>query len=183
MYESNSISLNLSYSFLNLNHYKRYKPIWPKTSHAGADSRFNSDYLLEVYVDRGPPSGPVKFLAITHAPLVSAIIIPEPLCFLLSPCPFNFQSSTTVYCFIYSTLSPPGIFLTPFQLPPLFILALVNCTFTFFLQSIATIESFSFPKIMASSSSSSRDSDSDSGREMTPEFDLQASYEVLAPLH
>ena len=36
---------------------------------------------------------------------------------------------------------------------------------------------------MASSSSSSHDSDSDSGREMTLEFDLQASYEVLAPPH
>jgi hypothetical protein len=124
-------------------------------------------------------------MAITHAPLVSAIIIPKPPSLGSAASPLRSLSLNTHATFIYTgrDLSISDSLETvivsihiPFSL--YFNPALTHHASISFLKPIAT-------PAMASSSSdfSNSSTESETSQEMTPKFDSKAAYETCAPLH
>jgi hypothetical protein len=121
-------------------------------------------------------------MAITHAPLVSAMVIPK-LFILKSPRPFNFRS---VYAFSTSNQydcpvpMSSGTVTVPIHFTPRFtFINLPSATSpdTFSHSHYQLHSSSSFAMASSSSASSIISYESESSREPTPE------YEVRAPLH
>jgi hypothetical protein len=131
-------------------------------------------------------------MAITHAPLVSAIIILKPPSLVFVASPLQSPGLTTYATFIYmgrDLLISDSLETVTTSIHIPFSLYLIPHRHTVHPSPSSSryqLHHLAYPSLVVASSSSDSSNSStefETNREMTPEFDSKAAYEACAPLH